>query len=66
MEVLASNDKYRLVIGYGPHMNRRYEIEKKGYYYMDMGNEIKKVVTWELEVHGSDYNRIMEAWKKRC
>jgi hypothetical protein len=61
MKAIMENEKYKLVEGFGPYNNLRYEIIEKSFYY---DNTFEKVHTSVLIFHGSNLSTVLNHFKK--
>lgn len=55
------NEKYKLVDGFGPYNNHRYEILEKDFYY---DNTFEKKTTIILRFHSPDLTNIVRHFNK--
>lgn len=62
LEIFAENGKYRLIEGYGPYMNKRYEVQEKYTYYNE---NLEPVTSWHMECHSSDFDTAKQMYKRR-
>ena len=62
IKIIQQKGNYRIIEGYGPCMNKRYELEKRYYYYDTNGH---KVNAWQMIFHSRDLEDCEKALQKR-
>ena len=60
MKIYAEDNNYRVVDGYGPYMNKRYEIQEK-YSYCE-NDEL--VQSWHMIFYAPELNLCLETYEK--
>ena len=73
IKTYAQNSRYKVTDGYGPYMNKRFEVQEKYLYYDDVNNNIVKVESWHTVFHSRDlqncldwFNKYKDEPKKDC
>lgn len=65
IKTYAENDRYKVTDGYGPYMNKRFEVkEKYSYYEEDTNRDLIKIESWYTTFHSNNLQDCLDWFNK--
>ena len=64
IKTYASNGRYKVTDGYGPYMNKRFEVQEKYLYYDRVDGNIKRIESFHTVFHSRNLQDCLDWFNK--